>query len=177
MDSLYLLFNTYMRLPRSWGVCQEFWFITNPGYFQSLYLAKSCSNLKKIRPRAESGSYVIDPDGEGGLLPMYDVICDMTDKNGVGVAVISHDSENRTQVKGYETPGSYSRDIHYTGASLSQLASLIRVSIHCEQFIKYECYHSILLYRGYEYGWWVSLVMIRWRNGEGPLRMTNAHAG
>ena len=92
---------------------------------------------------------------------MYDVICDMTNKNGVGVAVISHDSENRTQVKGYETPGSYSRDIHYTGASLSQLASLTRVSLHCEQFIKYECYHSILLYSGYEYGWWVSLVMIR----------------
>ena len=84
---------------------------------------------------------------------MYDVICDMTDKNGVGVAVISHDSEHRTLVKGYEAPGSYSRDIHYTGASLSQLASLTRVSLHCEQFIKYECYHSILLYR---YGWWVS---------------------
>ena len=145
-----------MRVIRSWGVCQEFGFITNPGYFQSLYLAKSCSNLKKIKPRAESGSYVIDPDGEGGLLPMYDVICDMTDKNGVGVAVISHDSEHRTLVKGYEAPGSYSRDIHYTGASLSQLASLTRVSLHCEQFIKYECYHSILLYRGYGYGWWVS---------------------
>ena len=107
-----------MRVTRSWGVCQEFWFITNPGYFQSLNLAKSCSNLKKIRPRAESGSYVIDPDGEGGLLPMYDVICDMTDKNGVGVALISHDSENRTLVKGYEAPGSYSPDIHYRGASL-----------------------------------------------------------
>ena len=81
----------------------------------------------------------------------------MTDKNGIGVTVISHDSENRTQVKGYEAPGSYSRDIHYTGASLSQLESLTRVSLHCEQFIKYECYHSVLLhYRGYEYGWWVS---------------------
>ena len=87
---------------------------------------------------------------------MYDVICDMTAKNGVGVAVISHDSEHRTLVKGYEARGSYSRDIHYTGASLSQLASLTRVSLHCEQFIKYECYHSILLHRGDGYGWWVS---------------------
>ena len=33
---------------------------------------------------------------------MYDVICNMTDKNGIGVTVISHNSENRTQVKGYE---------------------------------------------------------------------------
>ena len=107
--------------------------ITNLGYFQSLCLAKSCSDLKKIEPRAESGSYVIDPDGEGGL---YDVICDMNDKNGVGVTVISHDSENRTLVNGKEAPGSYSHDIHYTGASLSQLASLTRVSLRCEQFIK-----------------------------------------
>ena len=60
---------------------------------------------------------------------MYDVICDMTDKNGVGVAVISHDSENRTLVKGYEPKGTYLRDIHYTGVSLSQLANLTRVSL------------------------------------------------
>ena len=68
---------------------------------------------------------------------------------GVGVAVISHDSESRTKVRdglGWGGRGSYSRDIHYTGASLSQLASLTRVSSHCEQFIKYECYDSVLLY-------------------------------
>ena len=53
----------------------------------------------------------------------------MTDKSGVGVTVISHDSESRTHVKGYERPGSYSRDIHYTGANLSQLANLTRVSL------------------------------------------------
>ena len=89
---------------------------------------------------------------------MYDVICDMTDKNGVGVAVISHDSENRTLVKGYERKGSYSRDIHYTGANLSQIASLTRVSLRCEQFIKYECYHSRLLHSNNKgpFGWWVS---------------------
>ena len=88
---------------------------------------------------------------------MTDVTCDMSDKNGVGVAVISHDSENRTLVDGYESSGSYSRDIHYTGASLSQLASLTKVSLHCEQFIKYECYGSILqLYSNNPYGWWVS---------------------
>ena len=81
----------------------------------------------------------------------------MSDKNGVGVTVIGHDSESRTLVDGYERPGSYTRDIHYTGASLSQLASLTSVSSHCEQFIKYECYHSILLKNGKAiHGWWVS---------------------
>ena len=79
----------------------------------------------------------------------------MSDKNGVGVTVISHDSEIRTHVYGYSSAGSYSRDIHYTGASLSQLASLTRVSSYCEQFIKYECLDSVMLGYGV-YGWWVS---------------------
>ena len=78
----------------------------------------------------------------------------MTDKNGVRVTVISHDSENRTWVKGYEDNGNYSRDIHYIGASLSQLESLTRRSLQCEQFIKYECYNSSLL--NGMHGWWVS---------------------
>ena len=82
----------------------------------------------------------------------------MTDKNGVGVTVVSHDSESRTLVNGSEKAGSYSRDIHYTRASLSQLASLTRVSSHCEQFIKYECYSSKLhnQYKNRSVGWWVS---------------------
>ncbi|XP_067028378.1 LOW QUALITY PROTEIN: contactin-associated protein 1-like [Acropora muricata] len=83
----------------------------------------------------------------------------MTDKKGIGVTVINHDSENRMHVydgTGYRHEGGYSRDIHYTGASLSQLASLTRVSSHCEQFIKYECYHSVVFNNGHQFGWWVS---------------------
>ena len=80
--------------------------------------------------------------------------CDMTVKNEVGVTVISHDSERRTLVTGCEHRGCYSRNIHYTGASLSQLARLTRVSLHCEQFIRYECYGARLL--KYSSGWWVS---------------------
>ena len=114
--------------------------------------AASCSVIKKY-VSSVSGNYVIDPDGEGGLAP-FTVFCDMTDKSGVGVTVISHDSESRTHVNGCDPPGCYSRDIHYTGASLSQLASLTRVSSQCEQFIKYECYHSRVFSGGY--AWWVS---------------------
>jgi len=101
----------------------------------------------------ECGTYVIDPDGDGGV-PPFNVTCDMTDKNGVGVTVISHDSENRTLVDGCEDKGCYSRDIQYTEASLVQLASLANVSTHCEQFIKYECSGSVM-FRG-NYTWWVS---------------------
>ena len=112
----------------------------------------SCTVIRKHVSSA-NGNYVIDPDGEGGLAP-FTVYCDMSDNNGVGVTVISHDSESRTLVNGCDTNGCYSRDVHYTGASLSQLASLTRVSSHCEQFIKYECYYSML--RRYGFAWWVA---------------------
>ena len=108
----------------------------------------SCYVIIKYVSR-KSGNYVIDPDTEGGLAP-FSVFCNMTAKNGVGMTVISHDSESRTKVRdglGWGGQGSYSRDTHYTGASLSQLASLSRVSSHCEQFIKYECYDS-MIFRG-----------------------------
>ena len=83
----------------------------------------------------------------------------MTDKNEVGVTVVGHDSEGRTLVKGYEEKGSYVRDVHYEGTGLTsnpQLFGLLNVSAHCEQFIKYECYHAALLYNGNPDSWWVS---------------------
>ena len=126
--------------------------------FFSLSLAKSCSDLKKLDPTAENGIYVIDPDGEGRV-PPYNVTCNMTDKNGVGVTVVSHNSEDRTLVDGPEEAGSYSRDINYTEADLLQLASLTSVSTYCEQFIKYECFGS-LMFTGETgkniHAWWVS---------------------
>ena len=111
--------------------------------------AASCSEIRKY-VRSGSGNYVIDPDGKGGLAP-FSVYCDMNDKKGVGVTVISHDSESRTFVN----PQKSLRDIHYTGASLSQLASLTRISSHCEQFVKYECYHSYLQFQSLT-AWWMS---------------------
>ena len=114
----------------------------------------SCSAIRKF-VSSSSGNYVIDPDGEGGLAP-FTAYCDMSDKSGVGVTVISHDSERRTLVDGYNGEGDYSRSIHYSGASLSQLASLTEVSSHCEQFIKYECYGSLFDFGSTPHQWWVS---------------------
>ena len=42
-------------------------------------------------------SYIINPDGSEGLTPFV-VYCTMTDKNGVGVTVVSHDGENKMLV-------------------------------------------------------------------------------
>ena len=121
--------------------------------FFSFSSAKSCSHLKKLDLTAENGSYLIDPDGEGRW-PPFNVTCDMTDKNAVGVTVISHNSEDRTLVDGFEKPGSYSRDIQYKEVDLLQLARLTSVSTHCEQFIKYECINS-LMFQG-NHAWWGS---------------------
>ena len=86
---------------------------------------------------------------------MCDIICDMTDKNGLGAWRDSHQSTE--PVQGYDGNGTYSRDIHHTGASLSQQASLTSASLHCEQFIKYEWHDSKLLVNyNNPFGCWVS---------------------
>ena len=111
------------------------------------FLGKYCSEIRYYSPQAIRGSYVIDPDEAGSHGP-FTVFCDMTDKNGVGVTVISHDSEARMHVTAYEPSGSHVRNVHYIGTGLtnvSQLALLTDVSTHCEQFIKYECRGSKLI--------------------------------
>ena len=122
---------------------------------------KTCSEIISHSSQATNGYYVIDPDAQGGYEP-FTVFCDMTDKNGVGLTVIGHDSEARTYVSGYEDAGSYVRNVHYLGAgitSVEQISVLLDISAHCEQFIKYECYGSLLFYSeppGDPSGWWVS---------------------
>ena len=119
-------------------------------------LGKSCSEIRYHSPQATSGSYVIDPDGDGGYEP-FTVFCNMTDENGVGVTLVDHDSEGRTRVSGYEGRGSYIRNVLYLGASITsvaQVASLTNVSTHCEQFIKYKCRKSCLF--RYDTAWWMS---------------------
>ena len=114
----------------------------------------SCSSIKSGHSGSSSGNYIIDPDGKGGVAP-FSVYCDMSDKGGVGVTVISHDSESRTHVSGYECPGCYSKDVTYTGVSTTQLAALTGVSHNCEQFIKFECKNDVAFIAD-GYAWWVS---------------------
>ena len=106
------------------------------------------ANLNKT-----SGWYIIDPDGPEGEAP-FQVYCNMTYKDGIGVTVISHDSENRTRVTSCKDDGCYSRDVNYIGVSFSQLTALTNVSTYCEQFIRYECKAS-KLFKGNK-AWWVS---------------------
>ena len=118
----------------------------------------SCSRIKSGLSGSSSGNYMIDPDGKGGATP-FSVYCDMSDKGGVGVTVISHDSESRTHVgpsiPGCGSPGCYSKDVRYTAVSTAQLAALTRVSQNCEQFIKFECNNGVAFIEN-SYAWWVS---------------------
>ena len=117
----------------------------------------SCSDIKTHNGGTSSGTYTIDPDGRGGVTP-FNVYCDMSDKGGVGVTVISHDSERRTHVgniPGCSGPGCYSKDVRYTGVSTAQLAALTLVSQNCEQFIKFECNNDVAFIQE-NYAWWVS---------------------
>ncbi|XP_028393440.1 neurexin-4-like [Dendronephthya gigantea] len=106
----------------------------------------------------------------------------MTSKNGVGVTEIGHDSESRTLMDGYDGKGSYTRTIKY-GISIEQIVAIMNQSINCEQFIKYECYHSMLLKDST--GWWVSRQgtnMTYWggaavHSGNCSCGMTNSCAG
>ena len=117
----------------------------------------SCSGIKSGNSGSSSGNYMIDPDGKGGVTP-FSVYCDMSDKGGVGVTVISHDSESRTHVAnipGCSYAGCYSKNVSYTGVSTAQLAALTRVSQNCEQFIKFEC-RSDVAFVEEALAWWVS---------------------
>ncbi len=121
---------------------------------EKLHPPASCSALLIKHPSTTSGWYNINPQGLNSS-PLVRVYCDMTSKNAVGVTVIGHDSESRTLVRGYKAPGSYKRKITYD-ISMEQIVAIMRQSKNCEQFIKYECYHSVLLYTTTPRGWWVS---------------------
>lgn len=116
---------------------------------------KSCKDQKSTFYYSSSGSYTIDPDDQYGESP-YTVYCDMTDKGGVGVTVISHDSESTTRVNNCPySAGSCYRYVNYNGASLGQLAKLTQISTQCEQYIEYQCTgHVAFIPEGY--AWWVS---------------------
>ncbi|XP_028393387.1 neurexin-4-like [Dendronephthya gigantea] len=110
----------------------------------------------------------------------------MTTKNSVGVTEIAHDSESRTYVTGYHQPGSYQRKVTYN-ISMEAIVAIVQQSTNCEQFIKYECHHTVFRYKSADtyYSWWVSrqgAKMNYWGgaaidSGKCACGMTNSCAG
>ena len=149
-----------------------------------LHPPRTCSELLARHPSTISGNHYLNPQAFVAS-PSVQVYCDMTSKNGVGVTVIGHDSESRTLVKGYNPRGSYRRKINYD-ISMEQIVAIVKQSMNCEQFIKYQCHDSVLLYDiNNLYGWWVSRQgskMNYWggaavNSGKCVCGMTNSCAG
>ena len=119
------------------------------------HAAPMCSALKQKVPLLTSGEYHLRlDDATLSSSQLVKVYCDMSSNNGSGVTVIGHDSESKTLVRGFDPRGSYERTITYD-ISMEQIVAIMNQSTNCEQFIKYECRHSVLLYTR-PFGWWVS---------------------
>ncbi|KAI8490618.1 Coagulation factor 5/8 C-terminal domain, discoidin domain [Branchiostoma belcheri] len=125
----------------------------NAGY---VYPPSSCTEVEERGGINNKTRYSIDPDGpERGVLPLL-VRCDL--QKQTAITLIGHDSEARTRVRGFEAPGSYSKDVTYWN-SMERVRAVVEQSSFCKQHIKYECYNSVLWddhgKRG-RYAWWVT---------------------
>ena len=116
---------------------------------------RSCQEYKESG-HENDGEYLIDPDGPGENEAPVSAYCNMTGKDGLAGTHVSHDSETRTHVNHFEASLSYARNITYN-TSMAQIIALMNLSHNCEQFIKYECHHSIILfYQNKLHASWVS---------------------
>ena len=120
---------------------------------------RTCNQLR-LAGEQKSGTYTIYPSN----VQPFRVYCDMTSKSGVGITVISHDSEARTRVQGIEVAGGYAKRIAYE-LPTDNIKAVIDASTKCEQFLKYECKGSIIYESGF--AWWVSAAGKRMSNWGG----------
>ena len=103
---------------------------------------KDCSEAL-IKNNNITRKYLIQPLVTAGSI---EVICKR--RNGKVFSVVSHDSEARTRVKGYDAKGQYKRSISYD-LSNEKMKILIEASKECRQFTKAECKGVSLLHWGH----------------------------
>jgi contactin associated protein-like 2 len=98
---------------------------------------------------------IIDIDGSGPIEPFL-VTCRFGSLlERMNVTEIDHYNEGEVIVKGYQLPGSYSQDIHYS-ASWRQVNELVERSYACSQYVSVRCRGARFLnYPNEPYGWWV----------------------
>eukprot|EP00795_Rhopilema_esculentum_P007003 gene7003-biopygen8429 len=105
----------------TFGSCEE---ALQPGSSTSVYWIKHNNMLAPIKVRCERDQ-------------------------GKTFAVFDHDSEERIQVKGFETPGSYKRVINY-GSPIKDIVEFITSSVACKQFTRIDCRYMGLTFAGEE---------------------------
>ncbi|XP_078491785.1 EGF and laminin G domain-containing protein-like [Ciona intestinalis] len=121
---------------------------------------KSCEHLNGTQD--DSGIYQIQP----GSRP-FAAYCSFNGSNRY--TRIGHDAESEIQVTSCETPLCYKRNIAYE-VPMPQILSLITVSRHCRQFVKYRCRASILNSAGTRYAGWKSPDGVNRHNWGGTSR-------
>ena len=69
-----------------------------------------------MSPGAGLSSVEVDSDGSGPRPPVT-VLCGL--RGGEAVTALTHDTEDKTKVDGFQSPGSFAQSIHYQVTSLA----------------------------------------------------------
>lgn len=125
-------------------------------------MQRTCQDYKALGLTEDSHCY-IDPDGSGPL-QSFEVLCNMTKQHSALTIIPVRNSLRRTRVD-ENTPlrgNKYYQQMTYP-VTMDQIAALINASLHCRQFVRYECKNSPLLNspRGPPF--------VRWVNRKGLL--------
>ncbi|XP_065922172.1 A disintegrin and metalloproteinase with thrombospondin motifs adt-1 isoform X3 [Magallana gigas] len=109
--------------------------------------AATCSNLRDMG-MVDSGMVQLKPERRDlysekpELEPVW-LYCDMESEGGIGVTVVGHDKESRTNVNGYEGAGSYLAKVTYE-VSTDHVIAIIDQSKFCKQFLRWECKGAVI---------------------------------
>ncbi|RDD42651.1 Fibrillin-1 [Trichoplax sp. H2] len=115
---------------------------------------RDCEAIRQRNPNSKSGSYIIDPDGSGGVEP-FTVYCDFDTIKGLGITEIRHDLAEVIRLRSGKED-SYNQDVRYNGVDWPQLTALTKVSGFCSQYINFECVNAPLFKGTRSRTFWVS---------------------
>ncbi|KAF7494181.1 Putative G-protein coupled receptor [Sarcoptes scabiei] len=145
---------------------------------QQLIEANDCTDLWIRYGIQKSGNYTLILD-RNDLATIIDVECDMNDRIQIHEdfdrnrlnksekifeikTIIHHDSEEPRLVQGYESPGSFERNIIYNqryamkSSMLKPIIKIIENSFSCQQFIRWDCKGSVFSFWYQHYhSWWL----------------------
>ncbi|XP_033102312.1 contactin-associated protein-like 2 isoform X2 [Anneissia japonica] len=128
-------------------------------------LAKNCEELRYFGFGSDNATFFfIDPDGGNQGVDPFQVECEITDGSFTGRTIVTPTINLVEDVNGYESSGSFIRYITYA-ISIDQIVALMTSSVTCRQYVKYECFGSLL-----RYTYWVSrngTVMRNWGSPTG----------
>ncbi|XP_023933284.1 contactin-associated protein-like 2 [Lingula anatina] len=122
--------------------------------FLILQAKSSCADWKNKQLQSPSGTYIVDPDGPGGVTP-FPVECDMA--TTPPTVRVNHNQITRKHIVGYEDPNFYEHQLVYNGVTNPQLRALATASSTCRQYVKKECYNACTFYYGTKCDFWTTL--------------------